>query len=461
MTSHMRAVPSRSLFRHAKSVAAAVAVAGVAFTVACSPSEILEVNDADIISPSEVNSPAGARAVRVGALARLAGATSGGESLFLLGGLFTDEWNNGDTFIDRQQVDQRIIQANNTFLTTAYRAVHRARVSGEQAAALLQEFIPAGPSSDVAEMYFVQAYTENLMAEHFCSGLVFSPPAGSSEQYGTQITTQAAFERALAHADTGLALITASTASDVRIRAALQVTRGRILLNLDRPAEAAASVVGVPTAAEYLILHSQTTSENVGWILNNSARRYSLSNNEGTNGLSFATADDPRVPACLGGDAECQAAGVTSARRDDDSQPLYVQLLWATRESPVAITDGIEARLIEAEAQLASDAPLAFTTLNNLRATVGLTPLVPASTDAGRVDQLFDERGFWLFGRGHRTGDFRRLIRQYGLSAESVFPTGDWHKGGFYGGDVTMPIPQAEENNPNVPVGQTCIDRSA
>lgn len=67
MTSHMRAVPIRSLFRHAKSVVAAVAVAGVAFTVACSPSEILEVNNPDIISPSEVNSPAGARAVRVGA----------------------------------------------------------------------------------------------------------------------------------------------------------------------------------------------------------------------------------------------------------------------------------------------------------------------------------------------------------------------------------------------------------
>jgi hypothetical protein len=43
----------------------------------------------------------------------------------------------------------------------------------------------------------------------------------------------------------------------------------------------------------------------------------------------------------------------------------------------------------------------------------------------------------------------RRLIKFYQRNAESVFPTGDWHKGGKYGTDVNFPVPQAEETNPN------------
>lgn len=461
MTFHIPSRTSGAVSGRMRVLAATVGFAALASATACAPSEFLEVADPDIINPTEVNSPAGARAVRVGALARFAGATSGGESLFLLGGMFADEWNNGDTFIDRQQIDQRIVQTNNTFLTSAYRDAHRARVSAEQAVVLLQEYNPTGPKADVAEMYFVQAFMENMMAEHFCNGLVFSPPVGSSEIYGSPITTQAAFERALAHADSGLALLTGTTAADVRIRNALQVTRGRILLNLDRAGDAATAVAGVPTSFSYSVLHAQTTSSNTTWVLNNQARRYSLSTNEGINGLPFATANDPRLPACLAGTAPCTAAGVSSAKRDDDSQPLYVQLKWPTRESPVAIVTGAEARLIEAEAQLAANPVVAFTTLNTLRATVGLTPLVAGTTAASRENQLFAERAFWLFGTGHRTGDLRRMIRQYDRGAESVFPTGAWHKSGFYGTDVNLPIPQAEENNPNVTAGMTCTDRAA
>lgn len=451
----------RAQLRPGKMARAAMAVAGLALATACAPSDFLDVSDPDIIDPTQVNSPAGARAVRVGALSRFAVATSGGESLFLLGGLFSDEWNNGDTYIDRQQIDQRNVNVINTFLTTTYREAHRARVSGEQAAVLLKQYDPNGAKADVAEMYFVQAFMENMMAEHFCNGLVFSPPIGSDEVYGSQVSTAEAFERALAHADSGLALITGTTAADNRIKYALQVTRGRILLNLDRAAEAATAVAGVPTNFAYEVLHAQTTTNNTTWVLNNQARRYSLSTLEGGNGLPFATAGDPRLPACLGGTAQCTAAGVTSARRDDDSQPLYVQLKWPTRETPVAIATGIEARLIEAEAALASNAVSAFLTLNTLRADKGLPALVPAATAAGREDQLFDERAFWLFGTGHRTGDLRRLVRDYQRAPETVFPTGAWHKGGFYGTDVNLPIPQAEENNPKVDAGKTCTDRVA
>jgi FixJ family two-component response regulator len=258
--------------------------------------------------------------------------------------------------------------------------------------------------------------------------------------------------------------VTGTTANDVRVRSALQITRGRILINLNRHAEAVTAVTGVPTNYAYTMLHSQTTQSKSFWTLNVNARRYSVGNSEGTNGLNFATANDPRVPVCQGGTALCQTIGVTSAIRDDLTQPLHVFMLWAGRESPVPVLRGVDARMIEAEAQLkGGNAAAALGTLNAARTTVaGLTPLNDAGTDAARIDQLFRERAFWQFGRGYRTGDLRRLVRQYQRPANAVFPTGVWHKGGNYGSDVNVPVPFAEQNNPNVPAGtETCLNRNA
>lgn len=428
---------------------------------ACAPDGVLEIEDPDIINPSDAQSASGANAVRLGALARLNAATSGGESLLLLGGLFADEWGNGDTFIARQQVDQREIPTENNFLTDANRALHRARLAAEQAVGLLEDFAPDAPAWQAAEMYFVRAYVENIVAEHYCNGLVFSTVEDGAEIFGERLTTTQAFERALANAEAGLALVTGTTANDVRVRNALQVTRGRILNNLGRRAEAAAAVAGVPTSFAYEILHSPTTTVNQIWSLNNLNLRYSVSDAEGTNGLNFATAGDPRVPVCAGGDAVCAARGITDRTKNDGTRPVYVQLVWPERESPVAIVSGAEARMIEAEAALASDPAAALAILNAARATVpGLAPLPLAATAEAQVDQLFRERAFWLFSRGYRTGDLRRLVRQYSRAPETVFPVGEWRSGAAYGDDFNIPVPFAEENNPNIPPGQTCIDRA-
>ena len=439
--------------------------------VACSTDEALSVTDPDIINPADVQSAAGANAVRVGALVRLNQATSGQntantESLFLLGGLFADEWNNGDSFIARQEVDQRVITIQNNFLTDANRALHRARLAAAQATQLLVEYNPTGPAAELAEMYFVQAYVENILAEHYCNGIIVSNVTATGAEYGDPITVMQTLELALAHADSGLALITGTSTADVRIRNTLRVVKGRILVNMNRQADAATAVNGVPTNFVYQMLHSVTTSQtqNQIWAFNNNARRYSVSTGEGGNGLNFATANDPRLPTCQGGDVACRAIGVTITTRDDLTQPIWVQRIWTVREAPVTIVSGIEARLIEAEAQLkAGQATASLTTLNAARATVtGLTALTDAGTEAGRVDQLFRERAFWMFSTGHRVGDLRRLIRQYGRAANTVFPTGAWHKAGSYGSDVTIPLPLAEQNNPNLPTSaSTCIDRVA
>ena len=441
----------------------AAAIAALAVAASCSSAtEVLEVKDPDIVNPSDVQSVAGANAVRLGALARLNAATSGDESLFLLGGLLTDEWINGDSFIARQEIDQRTITRENTFLTAANRVLHRARLSAEQAVELLKTYNPAAPGWQSAEMYFVQAYAINLMAEHYCSGLIFSSVVNGVEEYGSPVTTTAAFEKALALVDLGIPLVTGTTADDTRVRNALRVLRGRLLVNLNRHAEAVTAVSGVPSTFTYNMLHAATATSNQIWNFNNLTRRYSVSVNEGVNGLNFGSANDPRVPVCQGGDAACRAIGVALATRDDLMRPIIIASAWPLRESPVAITNGIEARMIEAEGQLkAGNAAAALATLNAARATVtGLAPLADAGTPEARLDQLFRERAFWFFGRGYRTGDMRRLIRQYGRPASAVFPTGAWHKGGNYGVDVNFPIPQAEQNNPNAG-GASCLDRNA
>ncbi|MGQ0712878.1 MAG: RagB/SusD family nutrient uptake outer membrane protein [Gemmatimonadaceae bacterium] len=462
MTSYMTTGSLRARVRTTATLGALVALgAGAMPMVSCSPGDYLEIQDPDIIYPEQIQSAAGANAMRIGALAGLNAATSGGESLFLLGGLFADEWINGDSFIARQEIDQRAITIENSFLTTANRNLHRARLAAEQALDLMTEWAPEAPAWQFAEMHLVQAYVINLMAEHYCDGIVISTIINGLPDFGSPMTVEAALERALAHADDGLALTFGTTANDNRVRHALRVTRGRILLNLDRVTDAAAAVAGVPTSFRYFMGHSQTSNSNTIWLLNNNARRYSVGNSEGTNGMNFATAADRRVPVCHGGDATCRANGVTRSVRDDLSSPYHVQLIWKLREDSVAIVDGIEARMIEAEAQLAAgDADAALALLNVARATVtGLAPLTDAGTPEARINQLFRERAFWFFSRGHRVGDLRRLIRQYGRTEDAVFPTGAWHKGGTYGNDVTVPIPQAELNNPNVQ--QSCMNRDA
>jgi starch-binding outer membrane protein, SusD/RagB family len=455
-----RRAPTRR--RRATAVAAALAVVvGVSFAMtACDTAELLSVETPDIVDPNDVQSALGANAVRTGALSRFVQATTGTESLLVLGGLFADEWVNGDTFLARHEIDRREATNENLFLTTAARNLHRARLSAAQAITLLERYVPNAPTWQVAEMHFIQAYLVNLAAEVYCDGLVFSTVIDGQETFGTPMTTTAAFEEALVQANAGLALITATTVNDLRVRHALQVTRGRILMNLNRPAEASLAVTTVPNTFRYQHFHSAGTYDNAYWTWNNNARRYSVSNLEGQNGLNFATANDPRVPVCL---APCVDIGVTLNRREDASQPLHVQRLWTTRDAPIALVDGMAARMIEAEAQLRAGGDGMIATLNAARATVaGLTPLTDPMTPAARRDLLFRERAFWHFGRGQRMGDLRRLVRQYNLPANSVFPTGDWHKaGGTYSNDVNIPTPLAETNNPNVSSSQLCLNRSA
>lgn len=96
----------------------------------------------------------------------------------------------------------------------------------------------------------------------------------------------------------------------------------------------------------------------------------------------------------------------------------------------------------------------------------GLAPLTDPGTGLSgtaatnvRIDLLFRERAFWMFLTGHRQGDLRRLVRNYGRPQTTVYPTGPYYGGnGVYGDDVTIPIPGNERSNPRF---HGCLDRGA
>jgi len=123
------------------------------------------------------------------------------------------------------------------------------------------------------------------------------------------------------------------------------------------------------------------------------------------------------------------------------------------------VASGIEARLIEAEAALHGGDPNWLTTVNTLRTLVNLPSLAMPATPDAKLDTLYQERAFWLYLTGRRLGDLRRLMRNYGRSAESVFPTGAYPLGGVYGAATSIPYVEANEEQYNPHITSGCQAR--
>jgi hypothetical protein len=419
---------------------------------------LLKADDPDIITSA--NSASGAVALKNGIIDRFNAVTAGiqgADGIFEYGGLLADEWASGDTFEQRNTADARTIVVSNSFLATPFRLMQQVRTEGATAIAALRTFSPI-PASNIALLFNLAAFLENQMGETYCNGIPFSDPVpGGAITFGDPVPVDSAFGRALAHADSALANNGGADATRMAQFAAM--IKGRTLLTRGQFAAAAAAVATVPITFTYSSTYSLNSQDNQNWALNVSSKRYILPNAEGINGMNWRTANDPRLPY----DPAAHTAfdGTVGAH--------FNTTLWPNRTDPVIVSSGIEARLIEAEAALqASDFVNFIAKLNVARATnAALAPLTDPGTTASRVDLLFRERAFWMFGTGHRLGDLRRLIRQYGRGAETVFPTGAWFKGGTYGTDVNLPISIDELNNPNIPQNptttsqSTCIDRNA
>jgi starch-binding outer membrane protein, SusD/RagB family len=487
----------RHTLKNGRAVVVTVAILASAGALASCDSlktTLLEAKDPDIIDPSAVQSPAGASAVRAGALSRFRLMTTGSgnagtEGTWLIGGLLADEWSTSSTFVQNDEADERQISPANSSVDGSLRAIYRVPTAANQAIALLNKWKPS-PSADIAEMYFIRGFAQMQLAQDFCNGIPLSDAAGDNVVLGTPLPINDVFTISLASYDSAIDLSSLalaktkadSTAADIINRAA-KIGKARALLGLGRPAEAAALVTGIPTSFTYDVTSSLTSGSNGVWNQGASQRRYNVGDSlEGNahnllvkNVIPFSSLKDPRLPVSYtinGKDTTKSQDGATFSR----TTPLYGQT------SNMAAVNGIDARLVEAEAALAAGNPAGMISiLNTLRATTivlvppsaqasgthpGLTytanalpPLTdPGSADA-RINLLFREKALWTFTRGQRLGDMRRLIRQYHRTPDQVFPVGQHYRGATYGADVNLPITTGESNgNPNF---TGCLDRNA
>jgi hypothetical protein len=364
--------------------------------------------------------------------------------------------------------DERILPEKNDALVnggeTGYGSLQSVRGGAMEAIGLLANYAPATSPALRGEMYALQGYAEVLLAESFCSGVPLSTLDFQQDfTYKPGSTTTEVLQHALALLDTAVTL----SSDSANVEAMTQVLRGRVLLDLGRYAEAGQAAVTVPANFQYqmsITLQAQGVSNFNNW---------NVGAQEGENGLPFSTANDPRVV-------------VTPAI--PDTNIFGVPQYWpgkypAGMTKPMVLASGVEARLIEAEVALNEHADdlTWLTILNSLRTTcvdvancptpapagiggvAGLPPLRDpgkiGGNDSARVTLLFTERAYWLFLTGHRQGDLRRLVRNYGRPQETVYPTGSYYGGyGFYGTDVSFPIPSAEQNNP---LFHGCLNRGA
>lgn len=478
-----------SLRRGLRTTPALALVGATALALAgCNTDKLVQVSDPASLKPGEVGNAAAVPGLVQGALVQFVGGYSGfGGDAFLSMGVITDEMYYGDTFTTRQAADSRNLQptALGNISDAAFLRLQQARVNARRAFAAVSRFSTAGTaradSLTRARLRAIEGYAYVALSEGWCGSVPFSIVPDTGEVDPALVTYTAPLTTRQMN-DTAITRFTEALQFD-RNSSLAKIGLARALMNNQRYSEAAAAVASVPTTYVFLLEHSTNSGDQNNPITALQQNgRYGVSNLEGAvtstgavlrpdqgsgttaasaEGLPFRGANDPRVPYERKGG--CFTSSITCFLNDN----------YPTLDADVPLASGVEARLIEAEAALAAgDVATFMQRLNDLRASTtslltklypnqkqvfftngaptGLAPLTDPGTATGRRDLLFSERAFWLYNTGHRQGDLRRLVRQYGVPSNQAFPSGPFFRGGLtFGNDVAYPVPFNEQNNAN------------
>lgn len=413
---------------------------------------ILDVSDPTLIRDQDIANASGANGRRLNAESKFlvaVGPTASDVSFF------TDErgYDNALSRLganDAYALDSRDANKYLTIHGSAYDEPHLGvldQIITKSALAIpqIRLYSPDSVKGDfLAQLFAYRGYSIAQMAEDICPGFPINDVTADnipilSDQYPT--------DSALAYAKAQLdsALVHAKD-SAVYLNLA-RVTKGRVLLDLGRYAEAAAAVADVPDDFVYLSNPNFTNTFYVCPSCNWNTFGYPIGDGEGRNGLHFVSENDVvRSPVRY-----------MRQRLSDANVPGYASTKYASSNAQYVISSGTEARLIEAEAALNAHDVSWLDKLNALRDPAGLAPLVDPGTDSARVDLIYHERAFWMFLTGRRLGDLRRLIRNYHRDPEQTFPSGVYPLGGTYGNATAIPFNATGEAlyNPKILTGCT------
>ncbi len=424
----------------------------------CALSDLLEGTDpptGTTIDPRDISTYEGAVGVYRGA--RFSMETAINETSYDVS-LFTDELS---TTGSGYSMDSRFVHRTSLegFVSPkAYGLWQETRVRAAQARTLLLRYGLPSARPLIGHAYAMEAHAIMLMAETLCSGIPLTTvPFEGGMQLSPGLSTAELLKRAVALFDTALQY----GRDSLPVATLARVGKGRALLSLGQYTDAAAAVSDVTMDAAFRVQFAGTPNVNtldVPFWADTTVRRADLQdrfvlNREGANGPEWVAdsvhQQDPRLPM--------------KTVNDTFAKP-FRQVKYVSRISSMAVADGIQARLIEAESQLqpatAPNGPW-LATLNAARATVGLGPLQDPGNATARIDLLFRERAFWFYLTGQRLGDLRRLVRQYGRIPIQVYAVGVYPYGNasvtVYGDEYVFVPPHTEQVHN--PLYKGCIDR--
>jgi len=413
---------------------------------------LLDVSDPSYIRDQDVANATGANARRVNAVINFMAYLP---QTFSSVGLFTDELTydsppqsgvNPDKEFDRRSSD---VIYTDQFNTDDSPLANFAGYLGASSLAIPQVrlYSPDSVKGDyLAQLYAFRGYTILQMAEVMCPGFPINDVSPDNlPLLSGPYTTDSAITYAIAQLDSALANVHDS----VLYAHFAHVVKARALLDVGNYSAAAAEVATVPS--NFVFRSDPTYGTSFTSYDNGNGTfygNYPMADHEGGVGLGFLSERDTiRAPY-----------GYFGQRATFPADSLFVSRKYPYGgNTTVVFASGTEARLIEAEVALHNGSPTWLTILNALRAPVQLAPLTdPVDPDA-RVDLVYHERAFWLYLTGRRLGDLRRLLRNYGRTASSTYPTGAYLLGGTYGTETAIGFNVRAEGqyNSNITTGCT------
>jgi hypothetical protein len=389
---------------------------------------LLTVQSPSILSEEQYLQPANAALIAASAVSDYECALGG---YVVAAGLASGELLDGTQTAARWSYDRRDVLPTDALYATSgcegigvYTPMSTARYTNDLVVRQLESWTDAQvPNRQrlIAQASAFAGFSLIHLAEGFCSCAI---------DVGPELTTDQAFDQAIARFDKAIALATQIN-DQVLLNLAL-VGRARARLGRGNRAGAAEDAARVPVGFVF-----NTTTDN------NAPRRQNrifAQNNAG-----FAVNVAPTYRALTTGGRPDPRVLVTDGGRNttDQAGRLWLQNKYTSLTAVNPVATGIEAQLIVAEVRGSGEG---VAILNALRARAGVAlPALSAAEIAAFQATVIEERRRELFLQGQQWFDQKRLSLPQTPAAGTPYP-----KGGSYGNQRCWPLPDAERlANPN------------